>query len=449
MRVIQKITFEAKDDAEAIRVAADRLGRDAVVLSTRPVSKGGFMGLFGKPALVVTAGLLEEDLPPKEEERDDLAYRLRAFQQLLEAKSAVTPPRGDDTSNREEPGMPCGEDRLEVNGKIVVSGRSAQTRQAVQAYSAKDKPEDGEMPDSVTSRDLSKDVDRIQRTLALVLERLDGASDRSVVVQDIKPGDELDSQTVNSLKLDIKSRLINAEMTPSFVDRLVDEYDGPMDERSFRSWLCSKVNSPYKDNLEALGGPKAMFIGPTGVGKTTTIAKLAAISSLWEDRQVALATSDTYRIAAVEQLRTYAKILGVPVEVIFEPGDLQKICNKSGSNLVLLDTAGRSQRDRRRLDEIMDLYDVFQPDSVHLVISASSKYRDMLDVIDRMGNIPISNLIFTKLDETLSLGPVLETVINFDIPVSFFTVGQTVPNDIEVASAERLVDMIMGGEGRG
>lgn len=444
MRVVQKITFEAKDDAEAIRVAADRLGRDAVVLSTRPVSKGGFLGFFTKSVLMVTAGLLEEDQKPQEDEKENLAYRLRAFQQLLESKSGTAP--GEKAPHvLKEPGSALGEDRLELGGKIAASGPSVrQTRQAVEAYG----PKEQVSADPGPVRDLSGDVDKIQKTLALVLERLDKAEDGPAASRENVTQKTGTFESLSSFRLDLKSRLVDAEVTPSFAESLVGEYSGPVDEDAFCSWLSSRINSPYKDNLEAIGGPKAMFIGPTGVGKTTTIAKLAAISSLWEDRQVLLATSDTYRIAAVEQLRTYAKILGVPVEVVFEPQDLEKICSKTGHKLVLLDTAGRSQRDRRRLDETVELYQVFRPDSVHLVISASSKYRDMLDVIDRMGVIPISSLIFTKLDETLSLGPVLEVVTNFDIPVSFFTVGQNVPNDIEVASAERLVRMVMGGKDR-
>ncbi len=432
MRVIQKITFEARDDAEAIRIASDRLGRDAVVLSTRPVNKGGFMGLFGKPALVVTAGLLEEDRPREEKPLgDDLAQRVRAFQQLLEAKTSVEaapvkrPPVEED-------------DRLEIGGRVVASGTPIQARQVVQAYG------EGYPGKKDPERNLAEDVDRIQKTLAMVLERLNGVDAPEASELDIPARKEFSSR--NDGSLEFRDVMIRSDMTEPFVDRLISSYNGPWEEEPFFRWIASQIKAPYRDNLEALGGPRAMFIGPTGVGKTTTIAKLAAISSLWEDRKVALATSDTYRIAAVEQLRTYAKILGVPVEVIFEPKDLIKMRKRPDSDLILLDTAGRSQRDKRRLDEVRELYDAFQPQCVHLVISASSKFRDMLDIIDRMGDVPVSNLVFTKIDETLTLGPVLEVALNFQVPISFFTFGQNVPNDIEVASADKLVRMALGGE---
>ncbi len=438
MRVIQKITFEARDDAEAIRIASDRLGRDAVVLSTRPVNKGGFMGLFGKPALVVTAGLLEEDRLREEAPiGDDLAQRVRAFQQLLEAKAPLS-----EQPKKVDPPQPLLDeldDRVEIQGRVV-AGTPIQVRQAAHAYGESSTAKKPTGPEE----DLAQDVQRIQQTLAMVLKKLDGVEPPSNVEVREQVGD-VDEEGRSRFR-DI---MVAADMTESFVDGFLDDYDGPWDDRSFFSWVSSQVRAPYRDNLEALGGPRAMFIGPTGVGKTTTIAKLAAISSLWEDRKVALATSDTYRIAAVEQLRTYAKILGVPVEVIFDSKDLLKMRKKPDSDLILLDTAGRSQRDKRRVDEVRELYDAFEPNCVHLVVSASSKFRDMIDVISRMGTVPVSNLIFTKIDETLSLGPVLEVALNFDIPVSFFTFGQNVPNDIEVASADKLVSMALGGEDLG
>ncbi|MCF4113974.1 MULTISPECIES: flagellar biosynthesis protein FlhF [Dethiosulfovibrio] len=443
MRVVQQITFEAKDDAEAIRIAADRLGRDAVVLSTRPVNKGGFLGLFGKPALVVTAGILEEDEPKKKEE--PIGDRVRAFQQLLEGKRdsfPVVPPEGRPSGKKETDESSVGEseDRLELSSSVATASRPSISREKVaQAY--------GKDPNPVEEREnknLSDDVERIQRTLSSVLERLDRAS-----VSDDGTEKPPEPRLAPSSRDDCRERwrhmLLEIDMTESFVDTLLERYGGSLDDRSFVGWLKDSIRAPFRDVISALGGSRVMFIGPTGVGKTTTIAKLAAANSLWEDRKVLLATADTYRIAAVEQLRTYAKILGVPVEVVFDPQDLKGIREKRDVELILLDTAGRSQRDSRRLDEAKELYEAFAPESVHLVISASSKYRDMLDVIERMGNMPISHLIFTKLDETLTLGPVLEIALNFDIPISFLTVGQNVPNDIEVASPDRLVNMALGG----
>jgi flagellar biosynthesis protein FlhF len=190
-----------------------------------------------------------------------------------------------------------------------------------------------------------------------------------------------------------------------------------------------------------------MLLGPTGVGKTTTIAKLAAIQALWEHKNVLLLTSDTYRIAAVDQLRTYAKILGVPMEVIFEIESFAEILEEhSDADLMLLDTAGRAQGDRKNLETLEILHDVFRPDAVHLVLAANMKYKDMLDVVRRMSVIPVSHVIFTKLDETVSYGAIFNMLRSLDRPISFLTTGQNVPNDIEVASSARLAGLLMNDE---
>jgi flagellar biosynthesis protein FlhF len=149
----------------------------------------------------------------------------------------------------------------------------------------------------------------------------------------------------------------------------------------------------------------------------------------------------------VDQLRTYAKILGVPIEVIFEVENFERIlADHPDAELILLDTAGRGQRDRKNLEAFETLYDVFRPDAVHLVLAANMKYKDMLDVVERMSGVPVSHVIFTKLDETVSYGALFNMVKSLDRPISFFTTGQNVPNDIEVASGARLAGLLMGEE---
>ena len=225
---------------------------------------------------------------------------------------------------------------------------------------------------------------------------------------------------------------------------------GALGAEGVAPYIASRIPVCGAEVRGALMGTRVMFIGPTGVGKTTTIAKLAAIYSLWERKKVLMLTADTYRIAAVEQLRTYARILGVPFEVVFSPQEIPEALAKHGDpDLVLLDTAGRSQRDARRMEELQALYRVFRPDAVHLVVSANMKYRDILDVVDRMGVVPVSCLLFTKLDETLTYGNILNAVLDFKKPLSFITTGQDVPNDIEVAEPDRIARLVAGEYGVG
>ena len=190
-----------------------------------------------------------------------------------------------------------------------------------------------------------------------------------------------------------------------------------------------------------------MLLGPTGVGKTTTIAKLAAIKALWEHKRVLLLTSDTYRIAAVEQLKTYAKILGVPIEIIFDINTIPNVVDEhDNAEIILLDTAGRSQRDKKNMELFENLYNSFTPDAVHLVLSANMKYKDMLDVVEHIPNIPVSHLLFTKLDETVSYGSIFNIQQVMGVPVSFLTVGQNVPKDIETATGSRIADFLLKPE---
>lgn len=187
------------------------------------------------------------------------------------------------------------------------------------------------------------------------------------------------------------------------------------------------------------------LVGPTGVGKTTTIAKLAANYALLAEKRVALVTVDTYRIAAVDQLRTYAEIIGTPVDVAFTPAELRSaILRRDDFDLILVDTAGRSQKNKMQMAELRAFLDVLDDPVVHLVISGTTRTRDMMDIVERFGQCPISHLIVTKLDETSTYGILYNVCRLTGLPLSYVTNGQNVPDDIEVARSERMADAILG-----
>ena len=423
MRLVQQITFDAKDDAEAMRLARTRLGGDAVVISTVPVKRGGFLGLFRRRMLSVTAGIFEEDRKEREQEKRE---RILAFQKLLEIRQAVRPsepPQGQEQGPREPAGdgPPSSSPPTTVVSEGEVSLEiSSQAMELSRAVRLKTPPED---------RGLLERVEALQETLHKVLARLEGGAEG--------PPDPL--------VLSLTSRGVE----PHVASRLAERYRETPGDVSFRSWFAGEIACRGSSWSEALRGPKVLFIGPTGVGKTTTIAKIGAAFALWENKKVLLLTSDTYRIAAVEQLRTYARILGVPMEVVYEPSDLAPILERySDVDVVLLDTAGRSQNDGEKVAEYRDLYGAFRPQSVHLVLAANTKYGDVLDVMNRMNVVPIDGIVATKLDETRSAGSLLNVVFDFGLPLSFLTAGQNVPNDIAVASGESYLSRLFsdGGE---
>ncbi|MGQ9504666.1 MAG: flagellar biosynthesis protein FlhF [Thermogutta sp.] len=187
------------------------------------------------------------------------------------------------------------------------------------------------------------------------------------------------------------------------------------------------------------------LVGPTGVGKTTTIAKLAANFRLRENRRVALITVDTYRIAAVEQLRTYADIIDLPMHVVSTPREMRDaVKDFTGFDLVLIDTAGRSPKDEIKIRELRTLLNEAHADEIHLVLSSVASAKTLLQTLEQFRTVGPTALVLTKLDEAPSFGGLLPILRSSGLPVSYLTNGQNVPDDIEVAQPSRLARLVLG-----
>lgn len=188
------------------------------------------------------------------------------------------------------------------------------------------------------------------------------------------------------------------------------------------------------------------LVGPTGVGKTTTVAKLAANYKLRYGRKVGLITADTYRIAAVEQLRTYADIVGLPLKVVLSPHDMGGAVDAlAACDLILIDTAGRSQHDAPRLDELAELLDAAQPDARHLVLSLAAAESVIAAAAERFARLEPGELILTKLDEAVDFGVIANIARRVRLPIGHLTTGQEVPDHIEAANADRLARLVLDG----
>ena len=204
--------------------------------------------------------------------------------------------------------------------------------------------------------------------------------------------------------------------------------------------LEREVKAPHKKIL--------MFVGPTGVGKTTTIAKLAAryAYKLSTRHKVGIITLDTYRIGAVEQLMTYAKMMKLPIETVVDPNDFEEALNSLRHNdYILIDTVGSSQHDKEKIEKLNTFLKVesFAEINVNLVLSAVTKYEDLMDIYKNFSILPIDTFVFTKLDETKSYGNVFSLLLETKKPISYFSIGQEVPDDLIVANADYLINGIL------
>jgi flagellar biosynthesis protein FlhF len=256
------------------------------------------------------------------------------------------------------------------------------------------------------------------------------------------------------------SQLLEAEVPEVLARRLVRHVADRLEPEevhrpeAVRDALRDAVEScvPIAPPIAAVAGMRRVvaLVGPTGVGKTTTVAKLAANFKLAHGFRPGLVTVDTYRIAAIEQLRTYAEIIDLPLAVANAPGEMRRAIDELGDvDLVLIDTAGRSPRDEVKIRELAAFLAEARPDEVHLVLSAVAGERSLRAAVERFAMVHADRLILTKLDEADGLGGVLAVLGQADRPVSYLTTGQAVPDDIEPADRARLARLILGHEAVG
>jgi flagellar biosynthesis protein FlhF len=226
------------------------------------------------------------------------------------------------------------------------------------------------------------------------------------------------------------------------------QIDGEADlKERLKEALESTVRCSGPIRLKKSGTKIVALVGPTGVGKTTTIAKLAALYTVGRKAKIALVTIDTFRVGAVEQLKTYSRIMGVPLEVASTPKELEKaLAAHTDKDLVLIDTVGRSPKDKETIEGLRSMLDSSFTIETHLCVAATTRERELRGIVESFKALPISRLLFTKLDESSSFGSIVNLQIENKLPLSYFTRGQRVPEDIEPASGKKVADLILGEE---
>jgi flagellar biosynthesis protein FlhF len=255
----------------------------------------------------------------------------------------------------------------------------------------------------------------------------------------------------------IYNQLISNEVDEKYANQIITEIEGTLKKDSSMDNILASI---YQKIILKLGQSKTIqvigntpkfvfFIGPTGVGKTTTIAKIASKFKVNEKAKVAFVTADTYRIAAVEQLRTYANILGIPLKVVYSGEELKQAKEEfSDFDIVFVDTAGRSHRNKEQRDDIEALINTISEAEreIYLVLSATTKYRDLVKTTEAYSEIMDYSLIFTKLDETSSIGNLFNIRMLTEAPLSYATFGQNVPDDISRVDAQSIAKQLLRGQ---
>lgn len=252
----------------------------------------------------------------------------------------------------------------------------------------------------------------------------------------------------------LKKRLAEQEVSKELQSELIAKAMVELDrnphgtKQQLDEAVRKEIIRVVKEHQKASDRKKAdiiCFIGPTGVGKTTTIAKIAANYMLKEDKKVGLITSDTYRIAAVEQLKTYAGILSIPIKVAESSDGLESaMAELADCEVILMDTAGRNYQQKQYIDDLKQLLPDQRNVQINLVLSLTSKYEDMKRIIENFKTIKMNQLILTKKDETSSAGAILNLIYRYSIPVRYIANGQNVPDDLIAATPDVIADFLLG-----
>lgn len=461
---------------DAVSLIRNEMGTDAVILETKEIKVGGFLGMFRKRKIEVMAAV-EPTAQKKEAKTKQISSGQVDYvvEQILKASQ-----RSKENVKVDE------EDTTSLSSTVISSTQQSSSMNSTGASFASRLYGGGtqqEVSNNIQLKNAETTVGNSVSTPLVAKSSTDSTSNKlDQIASQIKPQTTVLSQTeefivnelrnlrkemqrmsthsINSRSLSlyieaIKSRLESQEVLEQWVEQLCEELiELEIQEGKLLSaesvWEFSKTKflewlTPYS-NAEINEGTRIIqFVGPTGVGKTTSIAKLSANYTIKDGKKLGLITADTYRIAAVEQLRTYANILNIPLEVVFSPLDLQRAYQQfAHADLILMDTAGRNFKSDIHVSEVNSLLQSEDQSEAVLVLSLTSRTQDMNVIAEKFSKYGVRKVVFTKLDEANVYGSIFNMIMMYGLQPIFITSGQNVPDDIEVFSLEKYVKLILG-----
>lgn len=423
--------YTADSIKEALLLVKNDLGEDAIILKTSKSPKKTLLGLNEKEQFEVTAAI---DAPLS----NDLKKQSPSFNDIYEPSGktkAMGQTKFDTTGNIGKKGD--GNDFLKNVNKIVqeYTKKDITDKEPPPSQSKTDKPSYENINDNKLA-DLINDIKEIKT----VVEKL----------SEIGFKENFNSAHENVKK--IYNHLIERDFDESFIIRLIDKMVEKVSHSNIEdyNYIFKAVAKNIENKLTVCEYSRSkkpyiiVMIGPTGVGKTTTTAKLASINKLINDEKVGIISVDTYRIAAVEQLKTFANISSIPFLAAYNKEALKDCIERfRGFDYIYIDTAGRSPKNRKHIKEAEDMFSFVDIDHYHLLISSTTKLSDMVSIYENFSNFNINSVIFTKIDESNALG----NIFNFNqitkIPIAYITNGQEVPDDIVKAEASSLTTLML------
>lgn len=426
--------FQGKTESEAIEKAKKEMGPDVVIMSVKTVKpKGVFRALKGI-LYEVTAALEENEAdkvhPPVQTEA------ALSMQQMKKPESINL----------------AADENIRIPAVAANSLDERAGRVLKQLRQQEDTTDHVQMQQQTSSSAIEERLDSLQ---SLLEDRI--SAEKKNQEDGIGAANDHAQEGFSFVKM-LYQTLLDNEVDEKYANQILDELEKISNKGSNIDYILSHI---YQKLVLKFGQPKpiefqgskptvAFFIGPTGVGKTTTIAKVASRYKVDEGKKVAFLTADTYRIAATEQLRTYANILDMPLTIVYSSEEIQDaVRNLSEYDLILVDTAGFSHKNAAQCEDVKKLIGGLSAGNkteVYLVLSAATKYRDLQDMCNIYRTFADYRLIFTKLDETSCYGNLLNIHLYSGADLSYATYGQNVPDDIEVFDTQKIVKKLLGGD---
>lgn len=398
--------FQGKTENEAVEAAKKELGNNIVIMNVRNVKKKGILRFFFPETVEVTVALEEESerhVPIRSEEK----------RESISPANVVYPTGRESFSNR----------------NLIVEDLNEE------------------------KRDNAFLEEKLNNLHSLLEQQLQRPEEERGEDEEETPPSELEK----FMKL-LYNTMLDNEVSEKYANQIIDEIEKNAKPNTPFDYALTNI---YQKMILKFGkqegitpsqkGPKMIFfIGPTGVGKTTTIAKIASRYIVDEKKKIALITADTYRIAAAEQLRTYAGILEVPFRIVYSPEEIEEsLKDYAGYDYIFIDTSGHSyqnEEQKETMKGIVHSVDGQAEKEVFLVLSATTKYKDLLKIVDAYTEVTDYKLIFTKLDETSAYGNLLNIKLYTGAALSYVTCGQNVPDDLEDFNPQKTVKQLLGGK---